>query len=271
MYKLHTLLECVDMGYKRTGKPYHESEHYADGKSLKSLARYLCSMAKPEGSKAVMVDMCRICESKCQYGKRYVRLYDAAAAEKKQVPAKRKATNKPKQKPAQREPETEDHMVAMTNAELQRQVFEDEIKALTEKLEAQTQECAKMDRSMKLMDVLILEYREGEEKLTARAEAAEAKCAKLEKQLAEADNRYAELESIKDEYDRACMKERQLVAKLTEDNEALLRTVCEQTALIENANEAEREARREVSRLMEKILSLKVWILHRLYPEIAEI
>lgn len=269
MYKLHTLLECVDMGYKRTGKPYHESEHYADGKSLKSLARYLCSMAKPEGSKAVMVDMCRICESKCQYGKRYVRMYDAAAAENKQEPAKRKAASKPK--PAAREPETEEHMVAITNAELQRQVFEDEIKCLTEKLEAQIQECAKMERSMKLTDVLIHEYREAEEKLKARAEAAEARITELMNELGEADARYAELEAIKDGYDRACTKERQMVAKLADDNEELLRNMCEQAAKLETANENEREANREVSRLMEQIISLKVWILHRLYPEIAEI
>ena len=46
MYRLRALMGCIDMGYKRTGRPCHDSEHYADGKSLKTLARYLCSMAK---------------------------------------------------------------------------------------------------------------------------------------------------------------------------------------------------------------------------------
>lgn len=268
MYKQRILLGCVDMGHKRAGKP-PQNEMYADGKSMNELRSFLCSLALPTKKDIVYVEACRGCESQCSFGRRYVALYDATTAENKQEPTKRKAASKPK--PDAREPETEEHMVTITNAELQRQVFEDEIKGLTEKLEAQIQECAKMERSMKLTDVLIHEYRESEEKLTARAEAAEARCVELEKKLAEADARYAELEAIKDEYDRACTKERQMVAKLADDNEELLRNMCEQAAKLETANENEREANREVARLMEQILSLKVWILHRLYPEIAEI
>lgn len=102
MYKLRILLGCIDMGYKRTGRPCHASEHYADGKSLKTLRQYLCTMAKPEGSSHVMVDMCRICESQCEYGKRYVMLHDLAEAEKqagKKPAPKKAAAKKPPAKP----------------------------------------------------------------------------------------------------------------------------------------------------------------------------
>lgn len=102
MYRARTLLWCIDMGYKRTGRPCHASEHYADGKSMRTLTSYLCTMAKPEGSKSVMVDMCRICESQCEYGKRYVILHDRAEAEKqagKKPAPKKAAAKKPPAKP----------------------------------------------------------------------------------------------------------------------------------------------------------------------------
>lgn len=102
MYRARTLLGCIDMGYKRTGRPCHDSEHYADGKSMKTLTRYLCTMAKPEGSGHVMVDMCRICESQCEYGKRYIKLYDLAEAEKqagKKPSPKKAVAKKPPAKP----------------------------------------------------------------------------------------------------------------------------------------------------------------------------
>ena len=102
MYRARALLECVDMGYKRKGRPCHDSEHYADGKSLKTLTRYLCSMAKPEGSDDVMVDMCRICESQCEFGRRYIKLHDLVETEKqagKKPAPKKAAEKKPPAKP----------------------------------------------------------------------------------------------------------------------------------------------------------------------------
>lgn len=264
MYRLSILLECVDMGYKRTGRPCHDSEHYADGKTMKKLRQYLCTMAKPKGSKCVLVNMCRTCESQCEYGRRYVRLYDAAEAEKKQASRKASVQSKPS-KPKEEEP------TVTADVDYQRQVLEEEVKSLTAQLSEKQQEIANLERSLKLTDALVYEYREEEDALNKRVQEAEARSTELVNELAKAEVRYAELENIKDEFDRALAKERQLVAKIRDDNEELLRKTCELAAQLEAANENEREANREVSRLMEKILSLKVWILHRLYPEIAEI
>lgn len=57
----------------------HESEHYADKKSMNTLRRYLCSLALPTLQDKVYVEACRNCVSQCAFGKRYVALYDSGA------------------------------------------------------------------------------------------------------------------------------------------------------------------------------------------------
>lgn len=47
------------------------------------LRRYLCTMAKPsERSNEVFVEACRGCISQCEFGRQYVKLYDAGAPDK---------------------------------------------------------------------------------------------------------------------------------------------------------------------------------------------
>lgn len=234
-----------------------EESHFADDKSMSALKQYLCSAARPYRSGDINHKACRNCESPCAFGKRYIMLLDAG-----EVPVKRKATNT-KKKPAPREAETEAHPV--NNAQdYERALLEDEIEQLRKELAQKTEQVGKLERQIKLTDVLVAELKKAEE--TARTEAAQAKeaLAKLEADRQAAEDECAQLQGKLEQ-------ERSLCGKLREDNEQMMRGMCEQAAELQAAQHEAENALKEARRLMEQLNALKLWILGKLHPELNEI
>ena len=235
-----------------------EESHFAEDKSMSALRQYLCSMARPYRTGDVNIKACRNCESPCAFGKRYLKLYDAG-----ETPVKRKATNTKKKKPAAREAETEAHPV--NNAQdYERTLLEDEIEQLRGELAKKTEQLGKLERKIKLTDVLVAELKKAEETARTEAEQAKAARAQLEADAQAATDERAQLYSKLEQ-------ERKLCEKLREDNEQMMRSVCEQAAELQAAQNGEEKALKEARRLMEQLTALKVWMLEQLHPELNEI
>ena len=147
----------------------------------------------------------------------------------------------------------------------------EEIQRLRELVTQKTREAEKaaadmlrLDKQLKMTDELILEFRKAE--ATMQDELRET-----ERQRDEAQDLAEEAERDRTKAVSELDRERRQAIKLRDDNEELLRQVCELIAQLEAAQDGEAAARKELDAMMRKHTALKIWVLEKLHPELQEL